>query len=224
MHRRYKERSFGFFSSKGVVYFMPKVSEEHRVARKKQIVEAATICFSNKGLHHSTMSDICREANLSAGAVYGYFAGKDDLIKAITEETYRENTVAVAQIEKSEDDPFATLNAFADHFFGQIECCPVAIDIELWSESLRSSKVKRILRNNLDLHIKIFVEFIQKGQVSGDFNKEVSPEALIRVVTAIYQGLMVQKAIQGSIDIESVIKEIKMMLKKHLAVDGQKTP
>ena len=202
---------------------MPKVSEEHRVARKRQIVEAATTCFSNKGLHHATMNDICREANLSAGAVYGYFTGKDDLIKAITEEAYRENTMAVDQIDKSEDDPFSTLDAFADHFFGQIECCPVTIDIELWSESLRNPKVKNILRNNFDLHMKIFIEFIQEGQKKGYFNREVSPEALIRVMMATHQGLIVQKAIQKNIDIKPIVEEVKTMVKKSLAVDERET-
>ena len=203
---------------------MPKVSEEHRVARKKQIVEAATVCFSNKGLHHSTMSDICSEANLSAGAVYGYFTSKDDLIKAISEETYRENTVAVDQIEKSEDDPFSTLDAFADHFFSQIECCPTTIDIELWSESLRNPNVKNILRNNFDLHLKVFIKFIKKGQENGVFCPEVSPEALIRVMMATHQGLMVQKAIQENIDIAPIVKEIKTMVKRLLAVNGRITP
>ena len=201
---------------------MPKVSEEHKVARKRQIVKAATTCFSNKGLHHSTMSDICREANLSAGAVYGYFTGKDELIKAISEETYRENSVAVDQIEKSEGNAFLTLDAFADHFFGQIEYSPVAIDIEFWSESLRNQKVKSILRSDFDLHMKIFVKFVKNAQENGVFNKEVSPEALIRIVTAIYKGLMVQKAIEENIDIKSVIKELKTMLRKQLKVDEQK--
>ena len=215
----YKERSFVFYGGGGVFGLMPKVTEEHRVARKKQIVDAATVCFSSKGLHHSTMNDICREAKLSAGAVYGYFSGKDDLIKAITEETYQENTAAVDQIMKSEGDAFSTLDAFVDYFYGQPEICSVAIDIELWSESLRNPKVKNILRNNFDLHMKIFIEFIQKGQENGDFNKEVSPKALIRVMMAIYQGLLVQQAIQGDIDIKSIIKEIKMMLDKQLRVD-----
>ena len=48
---------------------MPKVSEEHLDARRRQIVDAAIVCFVRKGFHRATMQDICREAGLSAGAV-----------------------------------------------------------------------------------------------------------------------------------------------------------
>lgn len=62
---------------------MPKVTEEHVDARRRQILSAALRCFARKGFHLTTMQDIFREADLSPGAVYGYFKGKDELIRAI---------------------------------------------------------------------------------------------------------------------------------------------
>src|SRR5688500_8917991 len=64
---------------------MPKVSEEHLDARRAQIVNAAVACFAREGFHRTTMHDICREAGLSPGAVYRYFASKDELIQAIAD-------------------------------------------------------------------------------------------------------------------------------------------
>lgn len=61
---------------------MPKISDEKRAARRMQILEAAWICFQDKGLHAATMDDIIRASGLSAGAVYSYFRSKDDLILA----------------------------------------------------------------------------------------------------------------------------------------------
>src|SRR5687768_8974370 len=62
---------------------MPKVTEEHVGARRRQILAAALRCFARHGFHRTTMQDIFREADLSPGAVYSYFKGKDDLIVAI---------------------------------------------------------------------------------------------------------------------------------------------
>ena len=61
----------------------PQVTEAHLEARHRQIVEAALVCFTGKGFHQTTMQDICRRAELSPGAVYRYFASKDDIIEAI---------------------------------------------------------------------------------------------------------------------------------------------
>src|SRR3954454_5960724 len=62
---------------------MPKVTEEHVDARRRQILSAALRCFAREGFHRATMQDIFREADLSPGAVYTYFKGKDELVLAI---------------------------------------------------------------------------------------------------------------------------------------------
>src|SRR2546421_9201477 len=67
---------------------MPKVSEEHLEARRQQIVDAALACFARDGFHRATMQDICREAELSPGAIYRYFDGKDAIIEAIADERH----------------------------------------------------------------------------------------------------------------------------------------
>src|SRR3954467_3629050 len=63
---------------------MPKVTEEHVDARRRQILSGALRCFAREGFYRTTMQDIFREAGLSPGAVYSYFKGKDELIAAIT--------------------------------------------------------------------------------------------------------------------------------------------
>src|SRR5690242_18559394 len=65
---------------------MPKVSEEHRVARRAQIVAAARSCVIDQGFHKTTMADVIAASGLSAGAVYGYFKSKEEIVAAIAEE------------------------------------------------------------------------------------------------------------------------------------------
>ena len=62
---------------------MPKVTHEHVEARRRQILSAALRCFARQGFHRTTMQDIFREADLSPGAVYSYFKGKDELVRSI---------------------------------------------------------------------------------------------------------------------------------------------
>src|SRR3954451_17911259 len=64
---------------------VPRVSEEHLIARRDQILDAARVCFLSKGLHNTSMQDLIQEAGLSVGAVYRYFKSKNDIIAAIAE-------------------------------------------------------------------------------------------------------------------------------------------
>jgi len=66
----------------GLLHAESQPGPPHR--RREQILLAACKCFSKKGFtdHHR---DICREAGLSAGAVYAYFKSKDDILEGIAE-------------------------------------------------------------------------------------------------------------------------------------------
>src|SRR3954453_11825091 len=62
---------------------MPKVSEQHREARRDQIIDAAISCIAKKGFHRTSMADIIAESGLSAGAIYLQFSGKEDIALAV---------------------------------------------------------------------------------------------------------------------------------------------
>jgi AcrR family transcriptional regulator len=68
---------------------MAKISAEHAKARRRQILDAAHACFAREGFHRTSMQDIQREAELSAGALYVYFRSKDEIIEALVEKTAR---------------------------------------------------------------------------------------------------------------------------------------
>jgi len=62
---------------------VPKVSAEHREARREEILCAARRRFASEGFHATSMQDILTESGLSAGAVYRYFNSKSDIVSAI---------------------------------------------------------------------------------------------------------------------------------------------
>ncbi len=61
---------------------MPRVSAAHEQHVRERIVRAAIGVFSDKGYHRATMQDVVRVSGLSVGAIYTYFAGKDELFLA----------------------------------------------------------------------------------------------------------------------------------------------
>jgi AcrR family transcriptional regulator len=49
-------------------------------ARRGQILDAATRVFARKGFNRATIRDVARDAGVSDGTIYNYFANKTDLL------------------------------------------------------------------------------------------------------------------------------------------------
>src|SRR5687767_7697589 len=54
--------------------------------RREDILQASLKLFAEKGFHGTSMRDIAREADITEGLIYHYFASKRDLFRAIIEE------------------------------------------------------------------------------------------------------------------------------------------
>ena len=61
---------------------MPRLTPERRAAQRQRIVDAARTAMLRDGLQATSMARVIEESGLSAGAIYGYFASKDELAAA----------------------------------------------------------------------------------------------------------------------------------------------
>lgn len=84
---------------------MARVTQEHRDARRSQILRAAAREFGAKGLNPgaATIDDIARAAGLSKGTIYTYFDDKEALLAAIIELGIENDlTLYASETEKAE--------------------------------------------------------------------------------------------------------------------------
>ena len=85
----------------------------------EQILDAAVACFAREGFHRTTMQDIVREAALSPGAIYGYFASKEAIIDAIGADRHALETALIAAASAAGDVP-QVLRRLAREFFAML--------------------------------------------------------------------------------------------------------
>ncbi|PSJ63990.1 TetR/AcrR family transcriptional regulator [Pseudaminobacter soli (ex Li et al. 2025)] len=57
----------------------------HDPAKRQQIIDGARRVFMNMGFDAASMNDITREAGVSKGTIYVYFASKEELFEALIE-------------------------------------------------------------------------------------------------------------------------------------------
>ena len=62
---------------------MPKVSAEHKEARREQILAGAQRAFARYGYEGATVARLEEETGLSRGAIFNYFENKEALFVAL---------------------------------------------------------------------------------------------------------------------------------------------
>ena len=120
---------------------MPKVSEDYARGRRRQILDAAAASFARKGLHSATMDDVCAEAGLSKGAVYGYFRSKDDIISALKVESVQRDGAALkmAMQSGSPEQAFATM---LEWVAGGVALDRRRLtDVQIWAQALLDARL-----------------------------------------------------------------------------------
>ncbi|MDO8691491.1 MAG: TetR/AcrR family transcriptional regulator [Dehalococcoidia bacterium] len=193
---------------------MPKVSEAHLEARRQQIVAAAFACFSRGGFNLTTMQDICREAQLSPGAVYRYFRGKEDIVRAMVQQISERGT-ALVEGAKGQGSTFLALNSLADSFFSLLDQpdakSTIRIQIELWAEALHNESVMDLLRRDIYSVCEIVTAFVRAAQDRGEIKPDLDPESVSRVFTSLFDGLLFQRAMDGNFDLWKYVAVVKAM-------------
>ena len=64
-----------------------QIKKEKTIAKNMERIFTAALKISNeKGFHAMTMRDLSREAGMSTGALYNYFAGKEELLRLMQQQ------------------------------------------------------------------------------------------------------------------------------------------
>jgi AcrR family transcriptional regulator len=175
---------------------MPRVTEEHRAARRAQILAAARRCFLRQGFHETSMQDLLTEAGLSSGAVYGYFSGKEEMIEAIADENMSE-VVAVMRESVASENRGSSGMALADVLnlirARQAENGFATISVLVWSEATRNPA--------LAARLAVLLREMQAdfGGLAIDTRlpAAVTPGSFGTVLASIVAGFILQLAVTG---------------------------
>src|SRR5579883_940528 len=76
---------------------MPRVSQEHLDARRRQILDGARGCFARYGYEGATVPRLEEATGLSRGAIFHHFRDKESLFLALAEHDARLMADVVAE-------------------------------------------------------------------------------------------------------------------------------
>lgn len=202
---------------------MPKISEAKRETRRQQILEAAMRCFARDGFHNTTTADIVRESGVSQGALYLYFENKDDIIVALADDRHQSEAI-ISALAQSEQDPVRGLLSLIELYgSGLSDAARIQarrVGIQGWTEALRSPRIRdSVVAGHTSVRAAI-IRLIERGQNTGQIRPEVDPEALSRVLAALFQGLVLQMAWGEDVDLHACGEVVHGMIASVLTPAG----
>lgn len=190
---------------------MARVSQEHLDARRRQILDGAAICFARNGFHATSMQDVLKEVDLSAGAVYRYFKGKEELIGAIVAEVLESVRTAFEEAARQSPPPppdelvaavlGRTLAARESLVVDGQPAFPRLV-IQVWTETLRNGELAAVLREGYGSVRAAWSEIVEGYQEAGMMRTDVEPDHVARTMIAAVLGFVAQQSLFGPAPVE----------------------
>ena len=194
---------------------MPKVTEAHRTARRDEIIGAALRCFAAKGYQRTSMADVIEESGLSAGAIYGYFAGKQELFAAVAGRVL-EARRGELEAQRAHGAPLAPGQVMATLIDGMRREPFGHVIVQLWAEAAIDPEIGELVQAVL-LRVKETVRqrlvewaSAEPGRVDGD--PEEWAARITPVVVGVAPGFMIQRAIVPGFDEEAFLAALPEVL------------
>lgn len=186
---------------------MPKVTQEHRDARRDQILSAARRCFLRDGFHATSMQDLFAEAGLSSGAVYQYFASKGDMIIAIAEENIRDVVTMIHDVATSH--PGRPVGSVLADILSILQAKDAqeglaGLALLTWSEVLRNAELASRFADLIAQIRADLTALVRTHQSTGNLPPQVPAEALAALFISIAPGYLLQLATLGSAAVDGV--------------------
>ncbi|VAW17178.1 hypothetical protein MNBD_ALPHA11-2105 [hydrothermal vent metagenome] len=157
--------------------------------RKTQIIRAAASCFAKKGIHQTNMQEICEAANISAGALYRYFASKDAIILAMAESEKNANEHLITHLDNSVDVVEGLCQALpsivailSNREYGRLA-------IEISAEASRNSAMAKLFQSNDAQLQTAMIRALKAGQKQGTVNKDLNVKGAVYVILAMFDGI-----------------------------------
>ncbi|MFE9688923.1 TetR/AcrR family transcriptional regulator [Micromonospora sp. NPDC005806] len=199
---------------------MPRVSDEHLAARRRQILDAARRCFLRDGFHNTSMQDVIAEAGLSVGAVYRYFPSKNDLITSIAQSVIGGAEEVFAELSRHEPplpltEVLERALTYVDSQTGPDGVLPLAIQV--WAEAQRDPALAAFVRGTYTAFRNHFITLTRRARAAGELPADADPEAVGAALFGLVPGYLMQRILTGSPDRTTYLAGVRALLQTHPA-------
>lgn len=194
---------------------------KEKTAKQKEkiqhILDAAVVCFAKKGFHSTTTAEICREAGMSPGHVFHYFASKQEIIEAIAEndrvifaDIFAENVNEAKVV----DSIVAIIRAVVKYI--TVYHVSARLCIEINAEATRNPEIMKIFLENEKWNKKALTDLIAIGIQNGEIAQDLQPVIITDWLFILTNGILCYSVTDQSFDWEIHTDFLEKIIRKTL--------
>ncbi len=167
---------------------MPRVVPEYKEEAKSRILEAAKQVFDEKGYRQATMDDIAKKLGVSKGALYLYFASKEELFDAICKTAPLALKEILYSTFREKTNPAESAVEFFDKMLNR-GGTNLGLSFEILSEASRNPSLRKVLKETQDEFTQVLVGFLQEGRKRRLVGDTLDLRSLSHALIALWNGL-----------------------------------
>jgi len=164
------------------------IQELVSAARRKQILDAATQVFAEKGFHRATIKDIARVAGIADGTIYTYFGSKTEVLTGILHRlnasTEREQHFATGGEQDIRSFFTAYLRQRMTLFWPNVEVFRAVLPEMLINEELRQLYYQQVIEPTFAIAERYFQTQNETGQI-----QHIDAPLTVRAIAGTIFGL-----------------------------------
>ncbi|HUH90948.1 MAG TPA: TetR/AcrR family transcriptional regulator [Lysobacter sp.] len=169
-------------------------------AQRERILDAAQKCFVERGFHGASMANIAETAGMSAGLIYRYFAGKNEIILAIVQHQL-ELFLHDVQLNREVDMTAEMIGSFGTLCRRGPRGMNPALLLEMSAEATRDPTIAAALDSFDTVLRKALSDWLSNSPESGGLGlpADLAPSRAL-MLQLLFEGLKVRETREPELD------------------------
>lgn len=146
--------------------------------RRQRVIDVAISEFAARGYSATNINDIAKKAGVSIGAMYSYFASKEDLFLAVVNTAYTLLETVLSEERAKHSDIFALLEAMLaasrEYALRYPELNQIYLDLTTQGLSQMASRLSNKLES---ITVNLYRDVIRQAKKQGQIAKDIDEEA-----------------------------------------------
>ena len=160
--------------------------------RPQEILDAALTVFAERGYRNTRLEDVGEAAGVTKGAIYHYFANKEDLLLRAIEQRSEEAFGRIEEIVRDRTAPVSTrLRLVVRRWFGAVTKERLAVVTLLLQGIAHEAPeaFRRWLAGGPTAAMRLIATLVRQGQERGEFRPDADADVAARLLVS---GLLQQ--------------------------------
>ena len=186
---------------------------ERASSRRKQVLDAAETCFSQRGFHGASMAEISKAAGMSAGHIYNYFDGKDAIIAAFVQQNVDRGELLLGDLELHANPLQSILDDVEKGVHDKMLPGIWKLPLEIFAEAARNPTIAALVQAaELRARGRLRVVLTKGRALRGLTTDAAGLDGRIDALFSMFQGLHMRRLHNPSLNQAAMVAAFRLAL------------